>query len=214
MTPRSVGRGICPEARVVSVRSDSGRPVPKRGELAGSDLAIVEVDRLGAEDLVGLVSLAGDDHHIARPGERQRERDRGTAVGFDEDVVATLPGHALDDLGDDRLRVFAARIVGGRYRQVGEVGGDRAHERPLAAVAVAAAAEHAQQPAGGHRPHGAQDARQRIGCVRVVDEHGERLPAADGFEPAGHDRPPRRAPRRRRRRAGPWPARRSPPSRR
>ena len=47
---------------------------PQAGELFGGDLAIVEVDRHGAEDLIGLVTLAGDHERIAGPRAAQRRR--------------------------------------------------------------------------------------------------------------------------------------------
>ena len=53
---------------------------------------------------------------------------------------------AGDDLGDDGVAVFAARVVVGDDHEVGSALGDRRHLRTLAAVAFAAAAEHADQP--------------------------------------------------------------------
>ena len=47
------------------------------------------------------------------------------------------------------VRVLGARVVGGDDRDVGEPVGDRAHQRALVAVAVAAAAEDADQPPVG-----------------------------------------------------------------
>ena len=47
------------------------------------------------------------------------------------------------------VRVLGARVVGGDDGEVGEPGADRAHQRPLVAVAVAAAAEDADQPPAG-----------------------------------------------------------------
>ena len=74
------------------------------------------------------------------------------------------------------------------HGEIGEIGGDGAHERPLAAVAVAAAAEHGEQAAGRDRAHGAQHVGQRIGRVRVVDQHAEGLTGTDGLEPPRHAR--------------------------
>ena len=78
---------------------------------------------------------------------------------------------------------------------VGEPRGDRAHQRPLAAVAVAAAAEHADarrpRVSGARR---AQHVLERVGRVRVVDEHRERLAGVDRLEAARHARAARRSP--------------------
>ena len=61
-----------------------------------------------------------------------------------------------------------------------------AHLRPLAAVAVAAGAEHDDQPS----PRTSRAARspfsQRLGRVRVVHQHAEALALVDRLEPAGH----------------------------
>ena len=52
-------------------------------------------------------------------------------------------------MADDRRRILGARVVGGDDRQVGVARRDLAHERPLAAIAIAAAAEHDDQPPPG-----------------------------------------------------------------
>ena len=52
-----------------------------RERLARGLLAVVEVALLGADDLVVLVALAGDEHHVARPGQRRGERDGRAPVG-------------------------------------------------------------------------------------------------------------------------------------
>ncbi len=68
------------------------------------------------------------------------------------------PGHAVEDLGDDRCGVLRARVVGGHDRDVGEPRRDLAHQRALAAVAVAAGAEHADHAApAAAAPRGAEE---------------------------------------------------------
>ena len=54
--------------------------------------------------------------------------------------------------------------------EIGELGCDPAHQRPLAAVAVAAAAEDADHPAGAELSRGAEHVLERAGLVRVVDD--------------------------------------------
>ena len=88
------------------------------------------------------------------------------------------------DLGDDRERVLGARVVGRDHREVGESGGDLAHQRPLLAVAIAAAPEHADQPPAGHLPGGVEDVLERVGGVGVVDDDRERLALVDRLEAA------------------------------
>ena len=57
-----------------------------------------------------------------------------------------VPAAARHDLGDDRVGVLGAGVVRGDEDEVGEPRPDLAHQRPLAAVAVAPGAEHADQP--------------------------------------------------------------------
>ena len=68
---------------------------------------------------------------------------------------------------------------------------------PLAAVAVAAGAEDADDARRGadQLARGAQHVLERVGRVGVVDEHGEVLTLLDGLEAAGHAHARARAPR-------------------
>ena len=129
-------------------------------------------------------------------------RDRRAPVRLDCEpraVAARLASPRRDDLRDDRLRVLRARVVGGDDGEVGQARGDLAHQRALVAVAVAAAAEHADAAAARRSSSArrAEDVLQRVGRVGVVDEHGERLALLDRLEAPGAP-----APRRRERRGG------------
>src|SRR6266508_3292471 len=140
--------------------------------------AVVEGEHLGADDLVGLMTLAGDDDHVAGAGPAERALDGGLPVR-----KCLMPVHhratrdARQDVGDDRLGRLAPRVVRGDPDAVAEARGDGAHERALAAVPVAAAAEdHREPPAGGtellrrlERP------LEGIGGVRVVHDDEEGL---------------------------------------
>ena len=66
--------------------------------------------------------------------------------------------------------------------------GDGAHDRPLAAVAVAAGAEDADQPALAEVACRLQDDVEGVRCMRVVDDDRERLPLVDRLEPSRHPR--------------------------
>ena len=91
--------------------------------------------------------------------------------------------------------ILGARVVGGDDHAVGQPRGDLAHQRPLAAVAVAAAPEHDVhgRPRRLSCRGRAQDVLERVGGVGVVDEHGELLAGVDRLEaardvPGGLDR--------------------------
>ena len=89
----------------------------------------------------------------------------------------------------------AARIAAGSsvrglssvtISDVGEPGGDRAHDRPLAGVAVAAGAEDDDDLPVGERAQGGEHGLDRVGLVGVVDDHGEVLAGVDPLQPARH----------------------------
>ena len=141
-----------------------------------------------ADDLASLMALAGDDEHVARAQlcdagaiAAARSRDFGD--------LRPAPGvlRARQDCGADRGGLLAARIVVGDDDEIGAARGDFAHQRPLALVAVAAAAEDDDQPALGQRTQRREDLFQRVGLVGVIDEDRRAVAGADEFEP------PRRA---------------------
>ena len=90
-----------------------------------------------ADDLAGFMALAGNEQHISGPEAGDCGTDRFVAIA-DLDGA----GRGGDDCGADRGGVFAARIVVGDDDAVGLCGRDRPHQRTLAAVAVAAGAQH------------------------------------------------------------------------
>ncbi len=121
--------------------------------------------RSPADELVVLVALAGDQHDVAGDRGVDGRGDRRRAIV--QHLRAPWLGEPGEDVRDDALRILAARIVVGDEERVGERLGDPAHLRALAAVALAAAAEHAQQPPAAMRARGAQRAcRARRACAR------------------------------------------------
>ena len=113
-------------------------------------------------------------------------RNSAIAVRIASRAIADLGGAGRrgEDRGADRGGVFAARIVVGDDDAVGLGGGDGAHQGPLAAVAVAAGAEHHDEPAAGVGPQRLERLGERIGLVRIVDEDRRAAVLADQFEPA------------------------------
>ena len=99
------------------------------------------------------------------PASAPRQRGGSRApVGLDHPRGRSMPGQ---DLGDDRVRILAARVVGRDDHAVGELLGHRAHQRALGAIAVAAAAE--DDDAGGRasaRAPCAAPSRARPACAR------------------------------------------------
>ena len=110
------------------------------------DLAVVEVDRAVGEDLVVLVSLAGDQHGVAGLGERDRTRDRRARGRPRPATMRPRVAQAVLDLQDDPDGILGARIVARHDDAVRRDSRGRAHERPLVGIPVAAAAEHDDHP--------------------------------------------------------------------
>src|SRR5688500_8773423 len=145
--------------------------------------------------LVVLVAFAGHENHVARV----RTCDRGTyglrAIGRD----GARRREAFEYVGDDPVRVFGARVIAGDDHLVREPARDASHERTFAPVAIAAAAEDADELAaalaapraiafrGGHesakRP---QHVLERIRRMRVVDDVQGLTPAAITLGAAGN----------------------------
>ena len=104
-------------------------------------------------------------------------------------ALAAAWAAAAEDLVDDLLRVLVSRVVTGHDDQVSELVRMRSHRSALAGVAVAAAAEHAQQARlrtalDDHFTQGAQDTGQRVLGVCVVHQH-RAAARGDALQPAG-----------------------------
>ena len=118
--------------------------------------------------LVGLVALAGDQHDVARTRHRDRLFDGGLAVTHhDGGCGIAEAGH---DLRRDHVAILAARVVVGDDGHVAQTLGNRTHERPLANVALATAAEHAQHARIGVRAQRRQGLLECIRGVCVIDD--------------------------------------------
>ena len=147
---------------------------PPLRERRARHVAIAERMAAAGDLLVGLVALAREQHDVAGARLVHRGEDRHLAV---LDRLGRAAGNAREHLLDDRVRILAARIVAGDDHVVGEPRGRRAHERALAGIALAAAAEHADQARARAPPRAQRLERllERIRRVRVVDDH-EREP--------------------------------------
>src|SRR3954449_11614026 len=177
--PPACGAGAASRAPAACATRSGDQSRTQR--LAG-DGDVVERHLVTVDELLALlVALPGDHHDVARLGRPDRLLDRGAPVDLDLDARAA----ALEDLGDDRARVLAARVVGRDDDDVRVLAHDGAHERALGTVAVAAGAEDDDHAPGRERPRRAQHVVERVRGVGVVDEHGERLALVDRLEAAG-----------------------------
>ena len=179
----SLGQGGEPACRQV----DHAR-TPGRARSASRATRHVVEGLLAAvlELLALLVALPGDHHHVARLGLLDHLRDRAAAVHL---ALGVRPG-ALHHLVDDRLRLLAARVVRGHEHAIGQPPRGIAHQRALAAVAVAARAEDHVQPTARDLARRAQHVLERVGRVGVVHEHAEVLALVHRLEAARHPAEP------------------------
>src|SRR5262249_48812869 len=148
---------------------------------------VVEGPLLGPDDLVALVPLAGDEHHVALLQERGAELDGGATVGIHQ--VAALAAlrlagahpaqtrllHAAGDLRDDLVRILGARVVAGDHHQFRVFRGHLTHQRALALVPVAPAAKHDHHPTAGKGASGLQRAAEGVVAVGVVHQRHSTL---------------------------------------
>ena len=140
---------------------------------------IAERQHAIADDLAGLVALAGDQQCVARLQARDRGTDRLGAIA---DLAGAFRGR--QDRRANGGGIFAARIVVGDDDRVRVVDGDLAHQWPLAGIAVAACAEHHHELALRIGPQRLQRLRQRVRLVGVIDEDRRAVAFADQFEPS------------------------------
>src|SRR6187551_893241 len=93
---------------------------PLRASLAQGEsslLSVIEGEALAADQLIALVSLARDEHHVPRLRARDRPRDGEPPVQAHL-VAATGRAQALFDRLGDRLWRLVARIVVGQNRKL------------------------------------------------------------------------------------------------
>ena len=164
----------------------SGRRRGRFQQHAACDLTVVERQSLVADDLFGFVSLSGDQDAISRTGMLNRPANGGGAIDM-EKWLFRCAAKTGDDVVENRLWVFASRIVAGRDHEVG-FGRSLPQQRPLRLVSIAAGAEDHDYSAMRQCFQKANAAPQRVVGMSVVDEDVEVLACVDSFETAGNSR--------------------------
>src|SRR5687767_9783904 len=91
--------------------------------------------------LIHFVPFAGDQHDITMTGFGDGVFDGTPSVRFDL-ALAVHPG---EDVVDNEPWVFVARVIVGEHYLVRQPCRDPAHQRPLAAIALAATAENTNE---------------------------------------------------------------------
>ena len=161
-------------------RSTAQRAVMRQlPERRGDRLVIAERHHPVADDLAGFMALAGDQQNVARAQRGDRRTDRLAPVADLDGARRRGQDGGADGRGD-----FAARIVVGDDDAIGLRGSDRAHQRPLAAVAVAAGTEYHHELAAHRGPQRLERLGERVGLMRIVDEDRRAVARSGQFEPA------------------------------
>ncbi len=113
--------------------------------------------------------LAGQHDHIIGSGSGDQVCDGFATTGNELDLGR--PGETGTDVIENAQRVFGTRVVVGDQHAIGQALGHFGHQRALAAISVAAAAEQAQQLAVRVRAQGFEHFLQGVRSMRVVDHH-------------------------------------------
>src|SRR5262245_58798890 len=177
--PRSRSRAVLLTA--VLLNPAVPQPLPFIQRLA-RDLAVVEMNLARRQNLISLMTFAGDEDHITRPRLQDRAEDSFAAVDHQVVIIADA-GKPDPDVVQDQQRVFAARVVRGGDHEVAQPRGLLAHQWAFGAVAVAAAAEDSDHAAPGPAgalvglrvPHRSQRIDQGVRRVRVIDDYSDVL---------------------------------------
>ena len=125
------------------------------------------------------MALAGDQENIAGAQIGNRCPDCLTPVADFRGA-----GGGGEDGGADGGWLFAARIIVSDDYPVGLGGGDFTHQRPLAAIAIAAGAENDDKFAARRGPQRVEGFGERVGLVRIVDEDRRAVLHAGKIKPA------------------------------
>src|SRR5262249_44177743 len=117
----------------------------KLGECRFGMLDIGERGAHAVPLLVALVPLACDEHAIAGPRRADGVGDRRRSIELHRPTPIRRLAHSTHDARGDLGRILGARIVVGNDDAIGEERRDASHLRSLPGIALAAAAEHADE---------------------------------------------------------------------
>ena len=134
---------------------------------APRDLHVVEGHGVISKCLVCLIPFARSQHNVVRLSEGNGARDRRRAI---RDLFITIRLKTLLDLHDDRVRLFFPRIVGSDDTEVGILIRDTTHQRPLLAIAIAAASEDDNKFTRPKVAQGLENIEQRVVGMRVINK--------------------------------------------
>src|SRR5436190_11460534 len=176
----------------LAARSLRSGPVaePPKGFIGGGALVPRHLAAVGDEDVV-LVTLAREQHDVARPGRPDRGVDRLAPIQDQLERRATSGAGRLGsgrDVLEDGLGVLVPGVLVGGDDQPAALRRDPTHHRPLLPVAFPAGPEQCDQcptPSLGNGRELVEDEGERGRRVGVVDDDGEGLAQLHPLHPAG-----------------------------
>ena len=125
--------------------------------------------------LIVFVAFAAEEHGIAGSRDCDRMLDGAGAVRIGPDFGFQCFGcKSLNHIGEDRIWIFAARVVGCENNLIGPMLDGLRHFGTFAAITVAAAAKEDNQSTTNKRTCRSKHGFERIGCVRIIDKDMKR----------------------------------------
>src|SRR5947208_11896477 len=143
------------------------------------DLNIVERNGVIRELLIVFVPLAGDQNNVVRPCQFNGAINGLSAI---DNLFIVSRLKSLFYLGDDRVRILFARVVGGNDGVVGMTIHYFGHQRALLPVPIAAATKNRNQPMRLKLAQSFENIPKRVGRMGVVDENLKLPPGRNQFQ--------------------------------
>src|SRR6266568_2307300 len=135
---------------------------------AARDLDVIEWDGIICELLIIFVPFTCDQHNVAWAGERNGAIDR---LGAIDNFFVMIRSKAFFGFGDDRARVFLARIIRCDDAVICEAVSHFRHQGALLPVAIAATTKNRNQPMRLEFAQSLQNVAEGVGSVCVIYEH-------------------------------------------
>ena len=133
--------------------------------------------------LIIFVTFARDQDDVTRLCDFDCLGNRLRAVG---DFFKMIAAKTFFNFGDNFIRIFFPRIIGGDDGVIRVLIDNLTHERPFLAVAITAATEDNNQAPRSEFAQSFENVEQRVGRVRVIDKNLELPLRRNDFETAGN----------------------------
>src|SRR5262249_53003076 len=129
---------------------------PRSLQLGADNRLILERAAHRAVDLIVLMSLAGDQHHIAGSRTAQRGLNRTRPVVLNQDGGCFSPEllNSGEYVGDDTRGILRPGVIVCNEDIIGKLRRNPAHQRSFSRIAITSAAKHNTEPSAAMEPRG------------------------------------------------------------